>query len=60
MNSREYPKLMIRLPQELKQWIEDRSIRNFRSMNAEVLAILDAVRTGEDDDPAGFRRFARP
>ena len=50
--------LKIRVPADLKDWVEDRSIRNFRKMNAEVLAILTAVRKGEEDDPEGFRRFA--
>jgi hypothetical protein len=33
-------KLLVRLPEDLKSWIETRSIRNFRAMNSEVVAIL--------------------
>jgi hypothetical protein len=50
--------MKIRLPRDLKDWLEDRSIRNFRAMNAELVAILSTLRKGEDEDPEGFRRFA--
>lgn len=50
----------IRLPEDLKEWVETRSIRNFRSMNKELVAILTALRAGEEDDPEGCHRFARP
>lgn len=49
----------VRLPADLKEWLEERSIRHFRSQNSELVAILDALRKGEENDPEGFRRFAR-
>lgn len=50
----------IRMPGDLKAWLETRSIRNFRSLNAELIAILTALRAGEESDPEseGFHRFA--
>lgn len=52
--------MRIRVPANLKEWLEDRTILNFRSMNAELVAILTAVREGEETDAPGegFRRFA--
>lgn len=49
----------VRLPADLKAWIENRSIRNFRSMNAEINAILSAVRHGEEQR-SGMECFANP
>lgn len=49
--------MRIRLPEDLREWIEDRSNRNFRSMNKEIVAILSALRRGEEDDPEGFGKF---
>ena len=39
--------LKVRLPSDLKDWLENRSIRNFRKMNAEITAILSALRDAE-------------
>jgi len=52
--------MKVRLPADLKGWLEMRSIRNHRSMNKEFVAILAAVREGEETDAPGegFRRFA--
>lgn len=52
--------MKIRVLQDLKIWLEERSIRNFRSMNAELNAILAAIREGEITDTPGngFHRFA--
>ncbi|MEC5293816.1 Arc domain-containing protein [Aurantimonas sp. C2-6-R+9] len=36
------------LPADLKGWLENRSTRHFRSMNAELVAILSAARQAED------------
>lgn len=52
--------MRIRVPEDLKEWLEGRSIRNFRSMNKELVAILASIREGEENDPEGFRRLARP
>lgn len=51
---------LVRMPANLKEWLEDRSIRNFRNANAEIVAILAAVREGEETDAPGegFRPFA--
>lgn len=49
----------LRMPADVKTWLETRSIRNFRSMNAEIVAILAAVRAGEDGG-GGFEKFANP
>lgn len=50
--------MKVRLPADVKAWLESRSIRNFRSMNKELVAILTALRAGEENDPEGFKRFA--
>ncbi|EKF17161.1 Arc family DNA-binding protein [Nitratireductor pacificus] len=49
----------IRLPIEIKEWAESRSIRNHRSMSAEIVAILSAIRDGEKTG-TGFEGFANP
>jgi len=49
----------VRLPADLKDWLETRSIRNFRSMNAELVAMLTAIREGEKTG-SGFEKFANP
>jgi plasmid stability protein len=52
--------LKLRLPEDLKIWVENRSIRHHRSTNKELVAILDALRKGEETDAPGegFHRFA--
>lgn len=50
----------IRLPDDLKQWLEERSARHFRSQNSELIAILDAIRNGEASDPNSFREHPNP
>lgn len=37
----------IRIPNELKHWAENRSIRNYRSLSSEVIAILASARNDE-------------
>lgn len=51
--------LLVRMPKDLKTWLETRSIRNFRSQNSELVAILTALREGEESG-SGFERFANP
>jgi len=51
--------MRIRLPEDLKGWMEARSIRNFRSQNAELVAILSAIREGEKTG-SGFEKLANP
>lgn len=48
-----------RLPPDLKKWLETRSIRNFRSMNAEIVAILFELRCHEQQG-TGLEYFANP
>lgn len=50
-------KFTLRIPAELKEWIKTRSIRNVRSTNTEIQAILAAVKQGEEAG-TGFERFA--
>lgn len=52
--------MRIRIPVDVKKWVEERATRNFRSMNAEILTILDAVKNGEEDDPQAPRRITHP
>ena len=49
-------KMSIRFPAQLREWIEDRSIRNHRSMNNEIVAILSAIRESEEIEP-NFKHF---
>lgn len=49
--------ISVRIPADLKQWLEERSIRNFRPMSQELVAILSALRKGEEDDPEGFAKL---
>jgi hypothetical protein len=49
----------VRLPVDLKEWLESRSVRNFRSMNAELVAMLSAIREGEKTG-SGFEKLANP
>lgn len=51
--------MSIRLPEELKFWAVTRSIRNHRSVSAEISAILTNVRQGEERG-SGFESFANP
>ena len=51
--------MRIRLPEDLKGWMEARSIRNFRSQNAELVAILSTIRDGEKNSN-GFEKLANP
>jgi len=49
----------VRLPADLKEWLESRSIRNFRSLNAELVAILSTIRNGEANG-SGSEKLANP
>jgi hypothetical protein len=40
MNKPEVESVSIRFPREIKQWVEREAANNFRSQNAQVLAIL--------------------
>lgn len=38
----------LRLPRELKQWAEQRSTENGRSLNSEITAILKSAKQAEE------------
>lgn len=40
MMSREDPQMRIRLPEDVKRWVEDRASQNLRSQNAEIVVAL--------------------
>jgi hypothetical protein len=40
INMRTVAKLQLRLPEDLKKWLEDAALRNDRSMNGQAVAIL--------------------
>jgi len=40
------PMIRFRAPQELKEWIEDQAKRNGRSMNAEIVWMIEFMRDG--------------
>ncbi|WP_418214851.1 Arc family DNA-binding protein [Bordetella bronchialis] len=41
------------MPPELKDWLTDRSQRNFRSVNAEVVSLIKAAHQKENAPLAG-------
>lgn len=49
----------VRIPFDLKQWLEARSIRNHRSMSKELVAILSVIREGEANGD-GLEKLANP
>lgn len=53
MISRPSKPLNLRVPVELKDWLVVRSRRNFRSVNAEVVALLQERRAKENAPLAG-------
>ena len=48
MPSRELPKVIFRVPPELKTWLAERAKANHRSANSELVAILERAMA---DDP---------
>jgi predicted HicB family RNase H-like nuclease len=40
VGARDWPKLQLRLPPEMKQWLEEDAALHVRSMNSHVLAVL--------------------
>ena len=40
-------KLLLRLPPDLKAWLKDEAEKNRRSLNSEILMILEKCRKGE-------------
>jgi plasmid stability protein len=43
MPSRELPKVIFRVPVELKTWLRERAAANHRSANGELIAILQSA-----------------
>lgn len=43
------PQINLRIPASLKDWLEDRATRNFRSMTNEAVAILSEKRSQETE-----------
>lgn len=48
------PALMVRLPQELKDWLKHQAIDNRRTLNSEVLLRLEQSRRAQQ--PQGARQ----
>jgi plasmid stability protein len=46
--SKQIPVTPVRLPTDLKEWAKTRAATNFRSLNAEIVAILSEARSSED------------
>jgi hypothetical protein len=48
MTKAEHPKLIIRMPPDVKAWLAARAEANERTLNGEVLAILKDAKGGKD------------
>lgn len=46
--SKQIPVTPVRLPPDLKEWVKARAAANFRSLNAEIVAILSQERILSD------------
>ena len=49
MNATEMPKLIVRMPSHLKEWLAMRAAIEDRSMNAQILQLLKAAKRAEDE-----------
>lgn len=47
--AREMPQINIRMPNELKTWIQKRAERDERSMNWVVVKLIEKAKTEEED-----------
>ncbi|MCB8836910.1 Arc family DNA-binding protein [Aurantimonas sp. VKM B-3413] len=47
MTASEHPKMIFRVPPEVKAWLAAKAASNHGSMNAEILQILAAARQAE-------------
>jgi plasmid stability protein len=45
---KQLPVTPVRLPSDLKEWAKARAAANFRSLNAEIVAILSEARSLEE------------
>lgn len=50
-DARNAPQLVLRLPPELKQWLEEQAQANHRSLNGEALVALEQYRKQQSKDP---------
>ncbi len=46
------PQLKLRIPAEMRDWLQEKAQRNFRSMNAEVVHRLEQSRQAEQPQEA--------
>lgn len=49
--ARDEPKVLVRLPVELKAWLASTAVMNRRSQNAEIVFRLEAARAAERNKP---------
>lgn len=47
-NVREMKMMNVRVPVEIKRWLQDRAEANRRSLNAEVVVIMEQTKSMED------------
>lgn len=50
-DARNAPAVMLRLPQELKDWLKHKAIDNRRTLNGELLHRLEQSRSLQEDRP---------
>jgi hypothetical protein len=46
--ARDDPQFRIRLPADLKDWVEEMAAKNHRSLNAEIVHLIDAAKSEHD------------
>ncbi|MDC7704054.1 Arc family DNA-binding protein [Vogesella indigofera] len=49
-DARKAPQTNLRMSHELKDWLQKKSEKNFRSMNSEVIARLEESRRREEEN----------
>lgn len=54
--ARKAPQIGLRLPVDLKQWLEERATANHRSLNGEATALLERYRQQEANEKAPARK----
>jgi hypothetical protein len=47
-NLQTFPQIKLRISVEMRDWLQDKAQRNFRSMNAEIVHRLDQSRAKEN------------
>ena len=46
--SRQDPQVVVRLPEQLKDWLKAQAVENKRSQNAEIVYLLEQARRREE------------